>query len=370
MMSSLNRRDFLKMAGAVAAGVTANAATKDVLAQAITPAATSPHMTWSIFSRHLQWLTTAAQSAADPYGTGVLVGNEALKMGFSAVDLTVRSQGHVEPAQVTTNLPLMLNGVRSTGCICDHITTGINPTTNPADTSWISSQFVNQIISTAAANGIKRYRIGAVGYTSNTFGTGMTSQLDGLRVNMRRLAQIGAANNNITAIYHTFNNDIGTNILDLLYVYSGMDPNLVAINYAQGHIVTDGPQSLWSINLRAGMPYIKGLALQDVIWTQDPTTLRWSSPTVVAGTGMTNFLQFFQLLLAGGYNGPADLQIEYTIVGASGQSVSLNNTFWADNSQFTSGNLTPAIMEQTIGHEVAYYKTQAVAAGWTASQLT
>jgi hypothetical protein len=365
----MDRRDFLNAAGAAAAIV----AIKDVAlptsatAQA---AASGPHMTWSIFSRHLQWVSTAAQAASDPYGTGVLIGQSALAADFSAVDLTVRSQGHVEPTLVATNLPLMLNGIRSTGCICDQITTGINPTTNPSDTAWISSQLVNQIVSTAAANGIKRYRIGAVAYSNNTFGTAMQSQLDGLRLNMRRLAQINAANGGITAIYHTFNNDIGTVIWDLLYVFSGMDPNLLGINYAQGHIVTDGPQSLWSINLRYGMPYIKGLALQDVIWTQDPVTKRWSSPTVVAGTGMTNYLQFFQLLLAGGYNGPADLQIEFTIVGANGISVSLNNTFFADNSQFTSGNLTPAIMIANLKNDVDYYKTQATAAGWTAAQLT
>jgi sugar phosphate isomerase/epimerase len=362
----MNRRNFLKMTGAAATAIS----TKDLLFPGTASAATTPHMTWSIFSRHLQWVSTAAVAASDPYGTGVAIGQAALAADFSAVDLTVRSQGHVEPTLVTTNLPLMLNGIRSTGCICDQITTGINPTINPADTTWIASQFVNQILSTAAANGIKRYRIGAVAYTANTFGTAMTTQLDGLRVNMRRLAQIGAANNNITAMYHTFNSDIGTGIYDLMYVYSGMDPNLLGINYAVGHIVTDGPQSLWSQDLRYGMPNIKGLALQDVVWIQDPTTLRWSSPTVVAGTGMINWLQFFQLLLAGGYNGPADLQIEYTIVGANGTSVSLNNTFFADNAQFTSGNLTPAIMIANLKHEVDYYKVQAAAAGWTASQLT
>src|ERR1700720_589686 len=142
----MDRRDFLNAAGAAAAAV----AVKDVAlptsatAQA---AASGPHMTWSIFSRHLQWVSTAAQGASDPYGTGVLIGQSALAADFSAVDLTVRSQGHVEPTLVATNLPLMLNGIRSTGCICDQITTGINPTTNPSDTTWISSQLVNQIVS-------------------------------------------------------------------------------------------------------------------------------------------------------------------------------------------------------------------------------
>src|SRR5439155_13761444 len=139
-------------------------------------------------------------------------------------------------------------------------------------------------------------------------------------------------------------------IWDLLYVLDGIDPSLLGINYAVGKIVTDGPQSVWSINLRAGMKYIRGLALQDVIWQKNANGT-WSSPTVQAGTGMINWKTFFQLLLQGGYNGPSDLQIEYSIVGAKGTSVSLNSAFWADNSQFTSGNLTRAIMLATMKSE-------------------
>jgi putative transposase len=43
---------------------------------------------------------------------------------FSSSGLTVLTGGHVEPRLVKTNLPLMLNGIRSTGWICDYIGTG------------------------------------------------------------------------------------------------------------------------------------------------------------------------------------------------------------------------------------------------------
>jgi len=331
----------------------------------------SPHITWSIFSRHLQWLTTQAFATAKPYQTGALIGQAALQMGFAATNLTVRPGGHVEPSNVANNLPLMLQGIRSVGCICEEITTSIVPSTDPK-VDWASTQFVHQILATAAHNGVKRYRFGADSYNTNVtpplFGEVMLQQLDALRIQMEVLDRLNRTYGGIRALYHTFNNDVGTAIWDLMdHVYA--DTRHLGINYAVGHIVTDGPQSLWSINLRRAMPRLWGTALQDVVWTQG-TNGQWTSPTVVAGTGMVQWKTFFQLLLQGGYNGPGDLQIEYSINGALGQSVSLNNAFWADNVQFTSGNLTPTIMLATIAHEVAYYKTQAAAAGWTPAQLT
>jgi hypothetical protein len=376
----MDRRTFVKSAGLAAAlslelASAARAGADDEADEDRDGAGTSPspHITWSIFSRHLQWLTTQAYAAANPNRTGVLIGQAALQMGFAATNLTVRPGGHVEPSNVVTNLPLMLQGIRSTGCICDEITTSIVPSTDPA-VDWVSTLFVRQILATAAGNGIKLYRFGADGYNTNVtpplFGKVMLRQLDALRIQMEVLNRLNQTYGRMRAVYHTFNNDVGTAIWDLMdHVYAGRDTSLLGINYAVGHIVTDGPQSLWSINLRRAMPCLWGTALQDVIWTQNATG-QWTSPTVVAGTGMIQWKTFFQLLLQGSYDGPGDLQIEYTINGALGQSVSLNNAFWADNAQFTSGNLTPAIMLATIAHEVAYYKTQAVAVGWTPAQLT
>jgi hypothetical protein len=65
----------------------------------------------SVWSRHVQWVRTEAETRSDPYGTGVAVGEAIRAGGYSAVDLTVRDGGHVPPAQVRTHLPLMLNGI-------------------------------------------------------------------------------------------------------------------------------------------------------------------------------------------------------------------------------------------------------------------
>jgi hypothetical protein len=365
----MERRQLLKMA--------ATSLALPYVGLRTTPAqaAVTPHGTWSMFSRHIQYVSTAAQAAADPFGTGVKVGEQAALMGAGAVNLTVRSGGHVEPSLVATNLGPMLGGIRSTGIICNMMTTGINPSTNPGDTSWINSQSVIPIFSAAAANGITQYRYGAAGAfptTATSFGPALISFLDGYRVNIRRLVQLNLQYG-LQGLYHTFNNQVGIALWDLMYVYNGLDPNYIAFNYAIGHVVQDSPTntstSMWAANVRYIMPYLRGMALQDNQWVKNANGT-FTSSTPVTGTGQVNWPLYFQLLLQGGYSGLFDLQEEYSITGNNGTTVSLNNTFFADNSQFTSGNLTPELMVSTLKADFDFYKARALAAGWLPSQLT
>jgi sugar phosphate isomerase/epimerase len=372
----MDRRDFLT---GVAAATTAWAV-KDAGFPTEASAQTAPpqQLVTQLWSRHLQWVSTQAQAQSDPYGVGVMTGEACLASGFAAVDVTVRSDGQVLPQNVATVLPPMLQGIRSTGCICNEIGNNIAPTSDPTDTSWIASQFVNQIVSVAGANGITKYRwynSGGPSFPNNTFGQTMTTQLDGFRINMRRLAAINAQAGNVCGVAHTHSGNLGTSVYDILYAMEGIDPSLIGINLAIGHTAAAAVGNVWQLEMRRAMPYIKGTALQDLAGTISPTTGALSISTVAttgatgAGAGIINWVTFFQLLRLGGYSGPAEAQIEYSITGANGTSVSLNNAFFADNAQFTSGNLTPAIMIATMANEAAFYKQRALAAGWTAAQI-
>jgi len=209
----MDRRNFLSAAAAAATTLTAKevifpttAAAQPVPSQVLMP---------SIWSRHVQWVRTEAQTRADPFGTGVAVGEAIRAGGYTAVDLTVRDGGHVLPSQVATHLPLMLQGIRSTGAVCTMIGTNFGPPSNGADTTWITSQFVNEILSVAGANGITKYRYNNAGNTvpsfpANTFGATMTAQLDQVRLSHRRLAAINAMYGGIQGSAHTHGGNIGT----------------------------------------------------------------------------------------------------------------------------------------------------------------
>jgi sugar phosphate isomerase/epimerase len=368
----MDRRNFISSAAALSAFAAKEAIVPSIASAA--PAAPAQKLVMQLWSRHLQWVSTAADAASDPLGVGVKIGENCLAAGFSAVDLTVRSAGHVEPTLVKANLGPMLKGIRSTGCVCNQIGANFAPTSDPTDTSWIASQFVNDILSTAAANGITSYRFynsGGPAYTANTFGTGVTSQLDGMRLNLRRLAAISAGYGLMVGAMETHQNNIGASVQDYVYALQGINPNQIGINFAIGHVASN-QTGTWPVFQRLAMPSIRSTALQDLAPSVNPTTGALSIGTVACkgnGGGIINWKTFFSNLLLGGYSGPAEAQIEYTIVGALGQSVSLNNADFADNIQFTSGNLTPAIMIATMKNESDFYRAQALAAGWDASQI-
>ncbi len=398
----MKRRDFLKTAAAAAGTLAAKEALVPATASAHDrdhepEAPPPPHLTWQLWSRHLQWVSTQAQTVSDPYGVGVLVGQYALQSGYSAVGLTVRNGGHVQPENAATHLPPMLRGIRSTGCLCNHIgATDINPPVDPADTTWIDTQLVHEVVAVAAHNGIERYRSGNRSFTNNIFGDAMEAQLDVLRANYLRLARINR-HYGLNALYHT-QTSIGVTVWEFLRVLQGslqdcddgkwgrdrhrdghrfddgdddpISPFLVGVNFAIGHVGREMPIAGWQTALRFAMPHVRGLALHGPQINRNATTGQLQNITVPAAQSHINFTTLFSLLRQGGYNGASEAQIEHSIVGANGTTVSLNNAFFADNAQFTSGNLTPAIMVAAMKGEVDFYKSQATAAGWTADQMT
>src|SRR5256885_10100360 len=87
----------------------------------------------------------------------------------------------------------MLNGIRSTGVLCDHIGVNFAPPDTLGKPEWIESQFVHEILSVAGANGINRYRFnnaGGVSFPSNTFREEMDAAADLDPAHLHRLRAI------------------------------------------------------------------------------------------------------------------------------------------------------------------------------------
>lgn len=375
----MERRQFLSGAATATAAAAGALLTKEVAFPAAAVASQTPApqmLVTQLWSRHLQWVSTRAQADADPYGTGVKVGEALRAAGYAAVDLTVREDGHVRPALVATNLPAMLAGIRSTGAICDHIGVNFAPPADVSNTAWIGTQFVHEILSVASAHGIKKYRFnnsGAVSFAANTFGPQMTELLDGVRVNHRRLAAINAQYG-LCGVAHTHSGNIGATVEPYAYTMQNIDPRLLGINLAIGHVATAAPGVAWQIVMRRWMPHIKCTAVEDLRATINPTTGALSigrvQPTGATGTGggVINWTTFYTLLRLGGYSGAAESQIEYTIAGNL-SNVSLNSAFFADHPQFVSGNLTPALMIAAMKMDSDFIRQRALSAGWLDSQI-
>jgi len=316
----------------------------------------TPHLTWTLFSRHIQFVTTEADAYANPFATGVLIGNEAAKLGFSAVDLTVRSAGFVDPSMVKTNLPPIVEGIRSTGMTCDQITAGITD---------LTTEFAMDILQTAAGVGIRSYRFGNYRWSTTSpppFGHGILQELESFKSNLldlqeanRRLGLLG--------FYYTFSGtNIGASIWDMMHIFDDprFDPRYIGLDYASAHVVASGATGNWVPALEFAMPFVRGISLGDTILVQKAGGA--SDVGAFPGTGIVNWQTFFTTLLQGGFNGSLSELFEYTLNG-----VSLNNTWWADTFPTS---ITTSELESSITSALAYFKSQAAAAGWTASQQT
>ena len=91
--NTMERRSFLSgAAAAAAAALRRQGGGPSRRGRAAAPALAPGRrkLVTQLWSRHLQWVSTAAQADADPYGTGVKVGEALLAAGYAAVDLTVR----------------------------------------------------------------------------------------------------------------------------------------------------------------------------------------------------------------------------------------------------------------------------------------
>jgi hypothetical protein len=285
----------------------------------------------------------------------------------------------VAPAQVATNLPLMLQGIRSTGAVCTMIGTNFGPPSNGADTTWITSQFVNEILSVAGANGITKYRYNNAGNTvpsfpANTFGATMTAQLDQVRLSHRRLAAINAQYGPMQGVAHTHGGNIGTMVEPYAYSMQGISPSLIGINFAMDHVAPAAPGG-WQILLRRWMPYIGNVCVEDLVATVNATTgalsisnIRPPGATGLGG-GVINWATFYNLLLLGGYSGFSESQLEYSIIGTNGSSVSLNNAAFADQAPISTGVVTPAMMLAEFKVNSDFIRARALAGGWPAAQI-
>jgi sugar phosphate isomerase/epimerase len=375
----MERRDFL----AGAAALTALAA-KELTFPAVASAQVVPGQTLvtQIWSRHLQWVSTEAETVSDPYGTGVKVGEACRAAGFAAVDLTVRNGGHVNPLNVATHLPPMLNGIRSTGALCDHIGVNFAPPAALGKPEWIASQFVHEILSVASAHGIKRYRFnnaGGVSFPNNTFGDEMEQLLDNVRVNHNRLAEINAKYG-VGGVAHTHGSNIGATVDPYVHSMRDIDPDLIGINLAIGHVATAAPGTAWQIATRRAMPYIKCVAPEDIRATINPTTgalgISRAQPPGPTGTGngVINWTTFYSILRLGGYSGAAESQVEYTIPDLTGLTTwNFNNGHFADTPQFASaiaaGRITPAWLLGNMKQDSDFIRSRAVAGGWAEAQV-
>jgi sugar phosphate isomerase/epimerase len=243
----------------------------------------------------------------------------AKDMGFDAIDLTVRPEGHVLPENVKTDLPKAVEIIRKAGLEVSMITTEITPDT---------LAMAEPILSTASKLGIHHYRWGGLKYDPVK---PIPAQLDALKPKVRALEELNKRTQTC-GMYHTHSGPgmIGACIWDVWLLFKDLDPKAIGINYDIGHATVEGGYGGWIATSKLSKGYMRGIAMKDFIWARNEKGSTHADPydssLGVVGAfvphwcpidqGMVRFDSFFDIIKTDGFSGPVQLHFEYPMGGA------------------------------------------------------
>lgn len=203
------------------------------------------------------------------------------ELGFDGVDLTVRSNGHIKPETVETELPKVAKAMERAGKKITMIATDIVDRDMNAES----------ILRTASSLGIKFYRTGYFRYDDNR---DINNTLDECRRKMENLEKM----NRKYSIHGCYQNHsgsfkfVGGAVWDLHRIIKDFDPEFIGIQYDIMHASVEGAYA-WPYALRLVAPWIKVLAVKDYIWKQNDKG-QWKDRMVPLGEGMVDFDAYFK----------------------------------------------------------------------------
>jgi sugar phosphate isomerase/epimerase len=214
------------------------------------------------------------------------------ELGFDGIEAPIRKGGHVEPTEVEDGLPKLAEALRKRDLEITVMASDINDPNDPV---------AAKVLRTAAALGIRRYRMKYLGYDLKR---SVVEQLDEWRPRFRDLA---AMNHDlgIRAVYqnHASGKMLGAALWDLKHVLEGIPVDQIGVAYDIRHATVEGGRS-WPITFNAIRPHIDTVYVKDFQWVGKEVE------NVPLGTGQIS-PKFFKMLADSGFAGPISLHEEY-----------------------------------------------------------
>lgn len=214
-------------------------------------------------------------------------------LGFEGIEGAVRPGGHVVPERVEEDLPKMVGALKAEGLALTVMTTAINEVS--------AEQHSEKLLRTAAALGVKRFRMG---YYKYDLKRPVRPQLDEFRPRLRELVAL-CRGLGIKPVYqnHSGKDYFGAPVWDLVEVLSEFDPKDVGIAFDIGHATVEGAKA-WPLHFAVARPYLDTVYVKEPSWQDNK--LGWGP----VGEGAVD-KGFYQLLRESGFDGPVSLHVEY-----------------------------------------------------------
>ncbi len=221
------------------------------------------------------------------------------KSGINGFDLTVRPGGKVEPADVETVLPKLVDEAKNYNLAVDMMTSGIVMADDP---------HTERVLKIASGLGVKHYRLG---YLEYDFAAGVWESLQKYKASLKGVYDL----NRKYKIHGGYQNHAGVRVggpvWDLYELLSGFAPEYIGCQYDVRHAMVEGANA-WIVGMRLIAKSIKTLAVKDFTWVCGNGNPR--AVTVPLGEGMVNWDTFFKTVKELNISGPITLHVEYPLL--------------------------------------------------------
>lgn len=223
-------------------------------------------------------------------------------LGLDGLDLTVRPRGHIEPADVQTELPKAVRAAKEHGVGIPMLTTAV--TDDNAD--------AERILATAAEQGIGRIKLGYYRYRS--FGN-LAEQMQDVRGRLAKVVRLGAKHGVLPCVHiHSgpYIPSHGTMLYDLIRDFS---PQEIGAYVDMLHMTLEGGGDGWRQGLDLLAPWIALVAVKNFDWKKGGRGRNgqqtWHRRVVPVADGIAPVPEFVAILKKIGYSGVYSLHSEY-----------------------------------------------------------
>ncbi len=215
------------------------------------------------------------------------------KIGLDGIEAPVRPGGHVLPENVEEDLPKLVDALKTEGLSLTLLTSAINEVSK--------EQRTEKVLRTAAALGVKRFRMGYYKYDLNQ---PIAPQINEIVPRYRELISL-CKEIGIKPVYqnHSGKNYFGGPIWDLAEVIEEFDPEDAGVAFDIGHATVEGAKA-WPLNFARIRSHIDTVYIKEPGWKDN--RLQWGP----VGSGCVD-PSFFNQLKKSNFKGPISLHVEY-----------------------------------------------------------
>lgn len=214
------------------------------------------------------------------------------ELGFDGIEATVRPGGQIPPERAEQDLPKLVEALGKRGLEITIMTTAV---------TRADDKLSQTVLRTAAALGVKKYRMG---YYRYDLSQPIAAQLEALRPTVRDLAALNRELG-IAAVYqnHSGSRNVGAPVWDLHELLGDIPPSEVGVAFDIRHATVEGGLA-WPIHFQLMRPHLGAVYVKDFRWQGR------RPENVPLGEGQVDPAFFGQLAKAR-FAGPVSVHVEY-----------------------------------------------------------